>query len=257
MILNVLWSLGWSMVILGFLVRLPLRVVAVISITTILLHNAFSGPLLVHRPGVLTVGGVVVIGGYTLVPWFAVMAAGYCFGPVVVSDRRRTVLLRLGRILTAAFLVLRVANVYGDPRPWTAPALSFLNTTKYPPSLQFLLMTLGPAMLIWSWLDRLEFRPSNPLIVFGRVPLFYFLGHLFLIHGLLYPAVLASYGTVEFLRNPLPSMGGSIDSYPPGFGYDLPVVYAVWALVVALMYPVCRWFAAKKASGKHRWLQYV
>jgi hypothetical protein len=117
--------------------------------------------------------------------------------------------------------------------------LSFLRTTKYPPSLQFLLMTLGPAMLIWSWFERMTFSPRNPLIVFGRVPLFYFIGHFFLAHALAFPFALARYGTADFLWQPMPSMGGSADSYPPDFGYSLPVVYAVWVLVVAVMYPLC------------------
>lgn len=258
-ILNVLWSLGWSMVILGFLVRLPVRVIASLSIATIVLHNAVRGPAFLHQPGLTQVGGVVVLAGYTLIPWFAVMAIGYCFGRILLLEapQRRKTMWRLGASLTVAFVAIRYGNVYGDPRPWSGTLLSFLNTTKYPPSLAFLLMTLGPAMIIYSVIDRMRMSAANPLIVFGRVPLFYFIGHLFLIHALLYPFVLLRYGTVDFLSRPLPSMGGSLASFPTGFGFGLAVVYGVWILVLAIMYLPCRRFAEVKARGKHRWLQYV
>ena len=258
-ILNVLWSLGWSMVILGFLVRLPIRAISVLSIATIILHNAFRGPVGLHQPGLIRVGEVLVVAGYTLIPWFAVMAVGYCFGRVLLLEPtvRRRAMFRIGGTLILAFFAIRFGNVYGDPRPWTGSVLSFLNTTKYPPSLAFLLMTLGPALVIWSALDRLRFSAANALIVFGRVPLFFFVLHLFLIHALLYPFVALRYGTIAFLSQPLPSMGGSLEVFPVNFGFGLPVVYAVWALVVALMYPVCKRFADVKARSTHRWLQYM
>jgi uncharacterized membrane protein len=247
-ILNVLWMLGCSMIVLAALIRLPIRVVGALTVGMIVLHNFADGVRgggwlwnVLHQPGVLILKGVVVLVAYPLVPWIAVMALGYCFGPLMRMDRaeRARMLFRLGMVLTVAFVLVRWMNVYGDPQPWTGSMLSFLRTTKYPPSLQFLLMTLGPAMLIWSWFERMTFSPRNPLIVFGRVPLFYFIGHFFLAHALAFPFALARYGTADFLWQPMPSMGGSADSYPPDFGYSLPVVYAVWVLVVAVMYPLC------------------
>ena len=247
-ILNVLWMLGWSMVLLAALIRLPIRVIAALSIAIIVLHNLADGVRgggwlwnVLHQPGVVVLKGVVVLVAYPLIPWIAVMALGYCFGPLMRMDgaERSRILFGLGTVLTLAFIVVRWVNVYGDPQPWTGSALSFLRTTKYPPSLQFLLMTLGPAMLIWSWFEGMTFSRRNPLIVLGRVPLFYFIGHFFVAHALAFPFVLARYGTARFLWQPMPSMGGPADSYPPNFGYSLPVVYVVWVLVVALMYPLC------------------
>ena len=113
--------------------------------------------------------------------------------------------------------------------------LSFLRCTKYPPSLDFLLMTLGPSLLLFAWFERLSFSPRNPLLIFGRVPLFYFLLHLFVIHGLAVLFALVRYGNASFMLTPLPSMGGSLKVYPPGFGYSLATVYGVWIAVVVLL----------------------
>ena len=164
-LLTILWALGWSMVALGFLVRLPIRILAVLSIAVIALHN-LADPVrasqfgaawiwnILHQPGVFRVGSVPVLAAYPLVPWIAVMALGFCFGPAVTLDpsERRRWMVRIGLGMTFAFLVIRGINIYGDPNRWSAQipgmtVLSFLKCTKYPPSLDFLLMTLGPALL--------------------------------------------------------------------------------------------------------------
>jgi uncharacterized membrane protein len=276
-ILSVLWALGWSMVVLAILVRMPARIVGVFCVAVILFHNladpvpaaAFGRAAwiwnILHETGVIPLHGTVVITAYPLLPWMAVMAAGFCFGRIMVVDRqrRRTWLFRIGTGLILAFAILRWLNIYGDPQPWSVQptlaktVLAFLRTTKYPPSLEFLLMTLGPALVIWAWLERVQLSKCNPLIVFGRVPLFYFIVHLYVIHALTFLFALVSYGTVGFLRNPLPSLGGSAALYPSGYGYDLTVVYVVWLLVVALMYPPCLFFARLKDRRRERWLSYV
>jgi uncharacterized membrane protein len=266
-ILTVLWALGWSMVCLALLVYLPVRVLAPLSVAVIALHNLADGVRLpsgfwkfLHQPGAVQFGGTVVIVGYPLVPWFAVMAAGFCLGRVLVMDveRRRRWLLAIGLAITIAFFIVRGINIYGDPQPWSGlSALSFLRVTKYPPSLDFLLMTLGPALMLLSWFDRLRFSPNNPLIVFGRTPLFYFIVHLFVIHGLAVLFALIRYGHAGFMLTPLPSMGGSLKIYPPDFGFSLAVVYVVWFAVVALMYPACLWFARLKARRGDWWLSYL
>lgn len=268
-ILEVVWALGWSMVILGVLVHLPVRVLAAFSIATIALHNLADGVTdgwiwnILHRPGLLSLSGVIVIAGYPLVPWFAVMAAGYCFGQVMTfeTDRRRLWLLRIGSGMTAAFVVVRSINLYGDPQRWSGAipgmvVLSFLKVTKYPPSLDFLLMTLGPAILLLLWLDRVQLGDTNPLIVFGRVPLFYFVVHLFLIHGLAVLLAALRYGHAGFMLSPLPSMGGPM-VYPPDYGYGLGGVYTLWLAVVIVMYPLCRWFAGVKRRRRDWWLSYL
>lgn len=164
-----------------------------------------------------------------------------------------------------AFIALRAINLYGDPVPWSAQetglftALSFLNSTKYAACLDFLLMTLGPALWALAYFDRHSLRPQNPLIVFGRVPLFFFILHFYLIHGL---AVLMAWlqhgGTAfSFMFNPLPSMGGPRQLFPADFGYNLWVTYAVWILVVVCLYPLCRWYGNVKAIHRNRWLSYL
>jgi uncharacterized membrane protein len=275
-LLSILWALGWSMVALGFLARLPVRVLAVFSVGVIVLHN-LADPVMasqfgaaawvwnvLHQPGVFLVAGIPVLAAYPLVPWIAVMAAGFCFGQIAALDtlRRRQWMTRIGLGLTIAFFVIRGLNIYGDPVPWSSQvpgmtALSFLKCAKYPPSLDFLLMTLGPAILLLAWLDRVRLAPSNPLIVFGRVPLFYFLVHLYAIHLLAILLAFLRYGHMAFMLNPLPSMGGEAELYPPHFGYELWAVYAIWAGIVTLLYPLCLWFARLKQRRRDWWLSYL
>ena len=275
-LLSILWALGWSMVALGFLARVPIPVLTALSISVIATHNladpveasqfgaaAFIWNIL-HQPGLFQVGGASVLSAYPVGPWVAVMAAAFCFGPVVTLDplRRRSWMVRIGVGLSLSFLVLRWINAYGDPSRWSEQAngmtvLSFFRCTKYPPSLDFLLMTLGPALLLMAMLDRLALTRSNPLIVFGRVPLFYFLVHLYVIHGLTIPFALLRYRRAGFLLTPSPSLGGPAGVYPADYGYPLWVVYLVWVGVVVLLYPVCRWFAGLKERRSDWWLSYI
>jgi uncharacterized membrane protein len=280
-LLTILWALGWSMFALGFLSRLSMRPLAIGSILVILLHNladpvtaqnlGWAGPLwnVLHQQGVIPLGGVILIAAYPLVPWIAVMAAGFCFGPVMSLDprERRAWLIRIGLCMILAFLALRGVNIYGDPLRWSSEVsgktlLSFLRCTKYPPSLDFLLMTLGPVLLLLAWFDRLNLSSSglsgkNPLLVFGRVPLFYFLLHFLLIHLLTISFAYLRYGKIDFLLNTPPSLGGSSDLYPPDYGYGLGFVYGVWILVVVIMYPLCLWFSRFKGRRRDWWLSYI
>jgi len=262
-VLTILWALGWSMVALALLVHLPTRALAVLSVTVIALHN-LTDPLvadswlwkIAHQRGVIQVPGALIVVGYPLVPWLAVMSAGFCFGHVMAQDaaRRRRWLNGLGLAMIAAFVVLRARNRYGDPVPWSGSSvLSFLRCAKYPPSLDFLLMTLGPAFLLLAWLDGRKLSPKNPLLVFGRVPLFYFLVHLFVIHALVVPFALLRYRQAGFVFGP----GPSPSTYPAGYGYSLGTVYAVWLGVVVLLYPACRWFGRLKSRRSDGWLAYL
>jgi uncharacterized membrane protein len=270
--LQVIWAIGWSMVVLAGLVHLPVRVVGGIGIAMIAGHNLLDGirpdsfgalgPLwsILHAPGPLRLGaGRVAWVAYPLVPWIGVMAAGYALGAFLGHDPavRKRRLFSLGGALTLAFVALRAVDVYGDPVPWTHQssafytALSFLNCTKYPPSLLFLLMTLGPAMVALGLLEGREFPGKRALLVFGRVPLFYYILHLPLAHllgGLLY---LAWYGPVV-----LTWATGPMATPPDPFG--LPVVYACTLLVVLLLYPLCRWFGDLKRRRRDLgWLSYL
>jgi uncharacterized membrane protein len=277
--LFVLWALGASMIGLALLIWLPIRALAVLSIAVIALHNCLDsvnaaqfGPFawawnLFHQPGVFSLGGAVAVVGYPVVPWVAVMALGFCLGSLFLQERavRRRYLTVMGATAVLGFIVLRTLNRYGDPLPWAAQgspaytAMAFLNTIKYPPSLDFLLMTLGPALLALAWLDRPGLNPSNPLVVFGRVPLFFFVAHFYAAHAAAALLALAQYGTgaLAFIFHPVPSMGAPAELYPEQFGYDLWVAYLVWALVVLALYPVCRWFAAIKAKRRDWWLSYL
>jgi len=277
--LLVLWVLGLCMIAMAALVWIPERWLAVLSIAVIAMHNLFDGvnaarfgstaPLwnLVHQSGAFRVAGKVVIVGYPLVPWVAVMTLGFCAGRIFLEEPaiRQRRLMAIGVALTAAFLALRALNVYGDPAPWSAQtvpgftALSFLNTTKYPPSLAFLLMTLGPLLIALALFDRARPASVHPLIVYGRVPLFYFVTHFYAAHTVAALMAIARYGSpaLRFMVGPIPSMGGSPKLFPPDFGYPLWVAYVVWALIVIGLYPACRRFAQMKAAGHSWWLRYL
>jgi uncharacterized membrane protein len=279
LLLLILWIFGICMIAMAALVHLPVRLLAVLSVAVIVLHNCLDGIRagqfgsgawawnLLHQPGVISVAGKMTLVTYTFIPWIAVMAAGYCFGHVFQLEQaqRRRTMLRLGLALTTAFIALRTLNHYGDPAPWSHQksavftVLSFLNCTKYPGSLDFILMTLGPAILVLAYFDQRTFKPANPLIVFGRVPMFYFILHFYLIHILAVLAAWLRYGNAAFtfVLNPLPSMGGPTRLFPADFGYSLWVVYGVWVLTVVVLYPICRWFANVKATRRDWWLSYL
>ncbi|HKU62339.1 MAG TPA: heparan-alpha-glucosaminide N-acetyltransferase domain-containing protein [Gemmatimonadales bacterium] len=276
--LIVLWALGGCMIALAALVWLPLPTLALVSLAAIAGHNLLDGVdparfgatsgwwSILHRPGPVPIAGGTAFVAYPLVPWIAVMALGFCLGPVYGWDRPRRIrfLLRAGAAATVGFVVLRAINRYGDPTPWatqpspTFTVLSFLNTTKYPPSLDFLLMTLGPALLALAWLER-GGRLAAPLVVLGRVPLFYFVLHFYAAHAAAVALALGRYGGDAWRSafHPVPSMGGPSDLFPAGFGWELWVVYAVWAVIVVGLYPLCRWFAGVKARRRDWWLGYL
>jgi uncharacterized membrane protein len=276
-LLNVLWALGWSMLVLGLLVRLPVRVVGAIGIVMIASHNLLDAvqpttfgalaPLwsLLHSPGFLVPPpGHVVFVAYPVIPWIGVTAAGYALGALwdIDAGRRRAILLRLGLGCIAAFLVLRGFTVYGDPAPWAPqgrPAMalvSFLNLNKYPPSLLFLLMTLGPVMLVLRALDGRTPALLRPARVIGAVPMFYYLMHILLLHLVAAAACVARFGT---LRPAIESP--TLDRFPmtqvPGWPAPLPVVYLVWIGVVVALYPLCRWYAGVKQRSRSAWLSYL
>ena len=276
-ILTVLWALGWSMVALAGLVHLPARAVAVLGAVMIVGHNLLDpiraqslgalAPLwnVLHAPGLLHASPEhLVIVAYPLVPWIGVMALGYCLGSLysLDADRRRALLIRGGLALSAAFVLLRAVNVYGDPSRWSVQRtpvftlLSFLNVTKYPPSLLFLLMTLGPALLFLGLVDGRTPRVLRPAQTFGKVPMFYYLLHFTTIHLLAVLAAFARYGAVHWMFES-PSPDRYPVTQPPGWPAPLPVVYLYWIAVVLLAYPACRWYAALKSRRDDRWLSYL
>jgi uncharacterized membrane protein len=236
-----------------------------------------------HQPGftpILGEGSPLVWFQYPLIPWIGVMAAGFAFGAVYELEpaRRIRVVRRLGLALVAAFVVIRATNIYGDPSRWSVQptalftVLSFINTTKYPPSLLYLLITLGPALVALAWLDSWAVRageagragsaaalaagrggPAVALITFGRVPFFFYLWQWFLAHtaAITAHAVAGKSFAHLFLTPP------AIFSAPWGTGFHLWTVYLCWACVIAIEYPLCRWFAGVKQRRRDWWLSYV
>jgi uncharacterized membrane protein len=270
-ILNVLWALGWAMIVLSGLVYRPTWAVAVFGLVLITCHNLFDSVessnwlwTILHSPNfLLNRPGHIVLVAYALIPWAGVTAVGYTLGQIYSwpSNRRKRFLLPLGLGLMAAFCVLRAINHYGDPVPWSTQrsaaftALSFLNTTKYPPSLLFLLMTLGPtALLLWA-VDAATPPWLYPALIFGKVPMFYYLLHIPLIHTLALIVCYARYGQVHWMFES-PGLGQFPVTPPPGWGYSLPFIYLIWAIVVVTLFPLCRWFAGVRQRRNNAWLSY-
>jgi uncharacterized membrane protein len=275
--LQVIWAIGVSMMVLSVLVYLPTMAVAAIGIVMILGHNLLDGiTAATMEPGFIQVlwmvlhdGGWIPLGGpppvwglwiaYPLVPWIGVMATGFAFGqllsrPREVWDRN---LLLLGGALIVAWLVLRSFNIYGDPVAW-APVegdaaqslINFLNVEKYPPSLLFLLMTLGPALLVMPFIENWRGRFSEAVTVFGRVPFFYYVLHLPLIHITAAIYSMARYGATGWWFMPA-------DQHPPDYEHNLWLAYGVWVAVVLVLYPACKWYASLKRRRKDWWLSYL
>jgi uncharacterized membrane protein len=280
---GVIWSLGWCMVLMSALVFLPLPVIAGFGVAVIALHNAVmpllaqSDPRIAAGEGpwiwnVLYFGGQLTSGApvillYSIIPWIGVMAAGYAFGAVMRMEPRRRdrICIALGLGAVAAFLILRGTDVYGDPRPWSATPqgagtvapswIRFLNTSKYPASLSFLLMTLGPMLLVLPLLERARGHLATALAVFGRVPLFFYLLHIPLIHV---TAVLLSWarqdGGIGWLIGNHPV---AVGPSPEGYRWGLGRLYLVWLLVVVALYGPCRWFAVLRARRPGSVLKYL
>ncbi len=270
--LVVIWALGWAMIVLSALVWLPPSIVLAFGVVMMTGHNLLDGIrstnpvwVVLHSPGfVVNHAGFVVFAAYPLIPWVGVTAAGYALGQVYrwSAERRQAFLVRVGVSLSLAFLALRAINRYGDPVRWSAQAssamtvVSFLNVTKYPPSLLFLLMALGPALLILRAVETGTPRWLRPALTFGRVPLFYFVLHFSLIHLLAVIVCYVQNGAVHWMFES-PNLGTYPFTPPPGWGMSLLFIYAVWIAVVLVMYPLCRSFAALKERDRSGWLGYV
>lgn len=268
--LTVLWAFGWSMLVLAALVHLPPRGVAAFGIAMIVLHNLLdpirTGVIgMLHAPSVfLATPQHMVFSAYPVIPWMGVTAVGYGLGTLfdLPAASRRQLLGRLGGALVAGFLIVRTINVYGDPSRWSAQktalftVLSFLNTTKYPPSLLFLMMTLGPALLILAAADDRTPRVLRPALIIGKVPFFYYLVHVVVLHVFAVMAAFVRYGDVRPMFES-PTLDHFPITQPPGWPAPLPVVYLIWMTVVLVLYPLCRWYAALRQRSSAWWLSYL
>jgi uncharacterized membrane protein len=269
LVLQVIWAIGWSMVALAGLLYLPLPGIVGVGLVMLFGHNLLDG---IHSKdfadpaaawgwdlfhelhfGTLASGYQVLV-LYPLVPWIGVMALGYGFGQVLLlpQNQRDRWMLRLGLAALALFLVLRLSQVYGDPSPWAVnprgpvyTVLSVLNVTKYPPSLLYLLMTLGTVLLLLPLLERWKGAWAQRISVFGRVPFFYYLIHLPLVHliGVLYMKSVSSLAVIGPPNTPP----------PPGYEPSMLRLYLVWAAVILALYFPCRWYAGYKSRHKNYW----
>ncbi|MFI5232270.1 MAG: DUF1624 domain-containing protein [Gemmatimonadales bacterium] len=279
---GVLWMLGWCMVLMAGIIWLPMWAIATFGLLTIVAHpvlypilgavHAAEGSVLDAVFKVLYLGDGFTIGKdgppllvlFVVVPWVGVMAAGYAFGPVMkwTSERRRAFCLRVGVGAMALFVVLRAIDGFGDPRHWHDmvehgwPAvLAFLNTSKYPASFLFLLMTLGPLLTLLAVVEGMKGWLVRTLEMFGRVPLFFYVLHIPLIHLAAVVVSLIRTGAVTpwlFANHPL-----TPGPAPAGYMWGLPLLYLAWAIVIVILYVPCRWYSALKARNKSPWLSYL
>ncbi|MDJ0513946.1 MAG: heparan-alpha-glucosaminide N-acetyltransferase domain-containing protein [Methyloceanibacter sp.] len=260
---GIIFAIGGSMIALAAIVWLPRWLQAGFALLIITGHNLFD-PIRAHELGeaswawhVLHEPGRIDLGHqatfyvlYPLIPWIGVMAAGYLLGPVMQLEPRfrQRVLFRLGAAITLGFVVLRATNIYGDPALWIAQeswlesVLSFVNCEKYPPSLLYLMMTLGPALMLLAAFERTQGPFAQFLSVFGQVPFFYYVIHIYLIHSLALATGLVMTGDI---------------ARTPELGFSLAGVYLVWVLVLILLYPICRWFADLKSNRRGWWWSYL
>lgn len=271
--LGVLWAIGWSMIVLAALCRLPVAVSAAVGLVMIAAHNLISIPqdgasalwkvlYVGFWNGPFQLGGVPFVVLYSLIPWVGIMATGYAFGQIVALEpaRRNRLCLGIGLGGVALFILLRATNVYGDPQPWSAsgpmPALlSFLNTSKYPASLQFVLMTIAPFIALVPLLERARGALARFITLFGRVPFFFYVLHIPLIHAMALVVSRLREGRVNpwlFGNHPM-----SPGRTPDGYAWSLAELYLAWAIAIGLLYVACRWFAALKARRNDWWLKYL
>jgi uncharacterized membrane protein len=274
---GVIWMIGWSMIALAGAIYLPRPAIATIGIALIALHNITNlfRPQLAHAFGpdgpnwllrILYFGGAVEIGKsgppllilYVLVPWVGLMFVGYAFGPILQkpAEARRRISLQLGSALTALYVALRLLGIYGDPRPWDRHSLfSFLNTAKYPASLEYLCMTIGPMFLLWAIVEGWTGRLAKIIETFGRVPMFYYLLHIPLIHLAACIVSLIREGHVDawlFTNHPLDP-----GPLPAGYMWSLSLLYLVYAVCLVLLYFPCRWYARLKATKRSGLLSFI
>ncbi|MEO5685081.1 MAG: heparan-alpha-glucosaminide N-acetyltransferase domain-containing protein [Chitinophagaceae bacterium] len=274
---QVIWAIGISMIFMAFLIRLPFRLLATIGLLIFFAHNLLDYPEAARKGQVNLFWGfvhgrsaLVVINpthvmfvAYSFLPWTGLMILGYCLGKLFTADTtaafRRKILLRAGISLIILFVLLRLINGYGDPFAWSVQrnsittVLSFMNATKYPPSLLYCCMTIGPALIVLALIEHLQNRWTDFFTIYGRVPMFYFVLHFYLIHLLCVIAFFASGYGIKDAFNPQVPFGFR----PPHFGYSLGIVYVIWIFVVLAMYPLCKKYNRYKSTHQQWWLSYL
>jgi uncharacterized membrane protein len=269
--MQVIWAIGCAMVALAALIYLPRWAIATFALTMILGHNLLDGVepdgswrwlwVMAHAPGSLRpTPGIEIMAVYPLIPWVAVMAAGYALAPVFLQpeEQRRSTLLKIGFAVTIGFVVLRATNLYGDPAPWTVQdgfvptLLSFINCEKYPPSLLYLAMTIGPGLILLGLFQNASSGLARVVVAIGRVPFLFYVAHIVLLHAMAVAVAHVTVGDIGWLFRHMPAF-----NKPEDYGLTLPGVYALWIVALALLFPLCRWFGALKQRRKDWWLSYL
>lgn len=268
-LLQVIWALGASMIVLAGFIHLPKKVTIVLCLLGILGHNAFDGfsPeswnllwIILHVQAPFTISNMTFFNGYPLIPWIFLMPLGYYFGRLYTADfsqlQRIRILQVLGFSLVTLFLILRLINVYGDPNFWSIQdrpvftLMSFLNLTKYPPSALYLLITIGPSILFLAFIENWKGRLQGALVVIGRVPMFYYIIHIYIIHMLaMLAAVLTGFSAGDMVADVWINFSPELR----GYGFNLGMVYLIWVALVAGLYPVCKWYDHYKRTHRHQW----
>jgi uncharacterized membrane protein len=276
--LQVIWAIGISMVILGVLIWLPYWLIFSIGLMIVTLHNLldYEEAARQFKPGFLwdllhsgrfatypfAPGHALVI-IYPFLPWLGIMIMGYCLGKIFRSDfdapRRKKILITTGSAMIVLFVLIRLSNGYGDPLKWSEQVsgwrtiLSFLNVNKYPPSLLYTLVMLGPALIVLALIENIRNGFISFVTVFGRVPFFYYVIHFYLIHTLCVIAFyLSGYGSKDIVDPNVPFL-----FRPASFGFDIGYVYLIWIGIILLLYPLCKKYDRYKSSHKNWWLSYL
>jgi uncharacterized membrane protein len=277
LILQVIWALGVSMMVLSAAIYLPRTLILIIGLALIGGHNLLDAPptqavnfpsfvmAMLHEQRIFMMKPFSIMMGYPVTPWIGIMLVGYVLGqlylPTFDAGKRRKLLIAFGSSAIALFIIIRFINMYGDPHPWSAQKtsvftlLSFLNTTKYPPSLLYILMTLGPALLFLAFAEKPLNRLSEKVVVFGRVPMFFYLLHIYLIHVLaVIAAMLAGFNWSDMVLTGWVSMNAQLK----GYGYSLAFVYVLWMIIIIAFYPLCKWYDNYKQTHRSKWwLSYI
>jgi uncharacterized membrane protein len=271
--LQVIWVTGVSMILLAGLIYLPIPVLFVTGLIIVAGHNLLDNfnatnrsniPLgwsILHQPSVrqYTEGRFFAV-MYPILPWPGILLLGYCLGCLFTNGydaiKRRRKLVWMGSLAILVFIIVRWINVYGDLFPWvqqktaSATLLSFFNVTKYPPSFLYACMTIGPALIVLTLLEKTKAKWTNVVVVYGRVPLFYYLLHIFVIH---FACMIVFFATGHVIDK----AQGRLMFRPTEFGYSLGTVYLIWIGIVVVLYPLCKWYSRYKASHDHWWLSYL
>ena len=271
--LQVIWAIGFCMIILGVLIHLPKKILLILGLLIVLGHNTLDNfgfpdenPLsilwkMLHQIGGISIGeGRFLWFSYPVLPWIGVIVLGYCFGYFYKKETsintRKKWLLILGVSSIVLFFILRTFNLYGDRMLWSQQEtvsktiISFLILSKYPPSLLFLLITLGPAFLVLASIENIKNRITNFLIVFGRVPFFFYVIHIFVVHaGAIVGLLITGKDWRLMILNNETMSSGILN----GYGYSLGIVYLVWIIIIVLLYPICKSFMKYKSNHREKW----